>query len=102
MSLDQAPEVAGDILNSQVSITTWLPYALGGSIMRPQTRRWIMPEADILSMLRLIEEKIRSPEIDVQHQDVLIRLREILENDLNRLRLGSPSREHCDRRDKVA
>jgi hypothetical protein len=41
-----------------------------------------MREADMLSMLRLIDEKIRSPEIDVRHQDVLVRLREILENDL--------------------
>jgi hypothetical protein len=70
--------------------------------MRRETRGWVMPKSDMLSMLRLIDEKIRSPEIDVQHQDVLIRLREILENDLNRLRLGSPSREHYDRGDKVA
>ena len=51
--------------------------------MRQRSRGWIMPEADILSMLRFIEEKIRSPKIDVRHQGVLIRLREILENDLN-------------------
>jgi hypothetical protein len=53
--------VAGGILNRQVSITTWLPYALGGSIMRPQTRGWIIPEPEMLSMLELIEEKIRTP-----------------------------------------
>jgi hypothetical protein len=94
--------VAGDILNDQVSITTWLPYALGGSIMRPQTRGWFMPEADMLSMLRLIDEKIRSPKIDIRHRDVLIRLREIFENDLNDLRLSSPSQEHYDRGAKVA
>jgi hypothetical protein len=75
--------VAGGILNRQVSITTWLPYALGGSIMRQGTRGWIMPEADMLCMLRLINEKIRSRMIDARHQDVLVRLREILENDLN-------------------
>jgi hypothetical protein len=37
-----------------------------------------MPEADMLSMLRLIDEKIRSRMIDARHQDVLVRLREIL------------------------
>jgi hypothetical protein len=51
--------------------------------MRQRSRGWIMREADMLSMLRLIDEKIRTRVIDVQHQDVLIRLREILENDLN-------------------
>jgi hypothetical protein len=81
--------VAGGVLNRQVSITTWLPYALGGSIVRPQTRRWITPEADILSMLRLIDEKICSTEIETRHRDALIRLREILENDLNGYRAGS-------------
>jgi hypothetical protein len=64
--------------------------------MRPQTRGWIMPEADMLSMLRLSDEKIRSPEIDVRHQDVLIRLRETLENDLEDLRLRRPSDEQYD------
>jgi hypothetical protein len=43
----------------------------------------------MLCMLRLIDEKIRSPEIDVRHQDVLIRFREMLENDLNGYRTGS-------------
>jgi len=51
--------------------------------MRQRSRRWIMREADMLSMLRLIDEKIRTRVIDVRHQDVLVRLREILENDLN-------------------
>ena len=33
-------------------------------------------------MLRLIEERIRSSQIAVQHRDVLIRLREMIEDDL--------------------
>jgi hypothetical protein len=70
--------------------------------MRPQTRGWIMPEADMLAMLRLIDEKIRSPKIDVRHQDVLIRLREILENDLNDLRLCGLSSGQQDNQDKAA
>ncbi len=51
--------------------------------MRQRSRGWIMPEADILLMLRAIDEKMRSRVIDARHQDVLVRLREILENDLN-------------------
>jgi hypothetical protein len=81
--------VAGGILNRQVSITTWLPDALRGSIMRPQMRGWIMPEADMRSMLRLIDEKINSKEIETRHCDALIRLREMLESDLNGHRADS-------------
>ncbi len=51
--------------------------------MHQRRRGWIMPEADMLSMLRLIEERVRSPEINVRHHDALIRLRDILEQDLN-------------------
>jgi hypothetical protein len=70
--------------------------------MRPQTRGWIMPEADILPMLRLIDEKIRLAEIETRHRDALIRLREILENDLNDLRLCGPSSEQQDNQDEAA
>jgi hypothetical protein len=88
--------VAGGILNGQASITTWLPYALGGSIMRPQTRGWIMPEADMVAMLRLIDEKIRLAEIETRHRGALIRLRELLENDLNDLSHGGSSSKRMD------
>ena len=50
--------------------------------MRHRTRGWIMPEADILSLLRLIEERVCSPKIEVRYRDTLIRLRDILEGDL--------------------
>lgn len=70
--------------------------------MRQRSRGWIMPEADMRSMLKLIDERIRSPEIDVRHQDVLIRLRETLENDLNDLGLGRPSDEQYDDDNKAA
>ena len=59
--------------------------------MRQRTRGWIMPEADMLSMLKLIDERVRSPEIDVRHRDALIRLRDILEQDLSSYRIDSPS-----------
>ena len=51
--------------------------------MHQRRRGWIMPETDMLSMLRLIDERVRSPEIDVRHCDALIRLRDILEQDLD-------------------
>ena len=51
--------------------------------MHQRRRGWIMPEADMLSMLRLIEERVCSPEINVRHRDALIRLRDILEQDLS-------------------
>jgi hypothetical protein len=54
--------------------------------MSRKSRRWIMPEPEITSMLKLIEERIRSREIDVRHRDTLIRLRTILENDLTAYR----------------
>ena len=41
-----------------------------------------MPEDDARSMLHQIEERIRSSEIEVQHRDVLIRLRSLIEEDL--------------------
>ncbi len=51
--------------------------------MHQRRRGWIMPKADMLSMLRLIDERVRSPEIEVRHRDALIRLRDILEQDLS-------------------
>jgi hypothetical protein len=70
--------------------------------MRQRSLGWIMPEAEILSTLELIEQKIRSPKIDVRHQDVLIRLKAILENDLNGLRLKRSSGEREGEREKAA
>lgn len=64
--------------------------------MRQRSRGWIMPEADIWWMLKLIDERIRSPEIDVRHQDVLIRLRESLDNDLKDLSRGRSSSKQMD------
>lgn len=50
--------------------------------MRQKTRGWIMQEADILTLLRLIDERIASSQIEVRHRDTLIRLRDMLEDDL--------------------
>jgi hypothetical protein len=50
--------------------------------MRRGRQGWIMPEEDIPSMLQMIEAKIASSEIEVHHRDVLIRLKSLLEEDL--------------------
>jgi hypothetical protein len=50
--------------------------------MRKARRGWVMPEEDARSMLRLIEQRIRSSQIEVQHRDVLIRLRALIQDDL--------------------
>ena len=52
--------------------------------MRQRARGWIMPKTDIISLLRLIDERVSSPRIEVRYRDTLIRLRDILEDDLNR------------------
>ena len=61
--------------------------------MRQRTRGWIMHEADMLSMLRMIDERMRSLEIDVRNRDALIRLRDILEQDLDSNRIDKSSDE---------
>jgi hypothetical protein len=53
-------------------------------------------------MLGLIDEKIRSPKIDVRHQDALIRLREILKSDLDSRCFGSSSDQRADSRETAA
>ena len=50
--------------------------------MRKARRRWTMPEADARSMLTMIEERIRSSDIQIEHRDALIRLRAMIEDDL--------------------
>ncbi len=52
--------------------------------MRSRHPGWIMPDEDLPSMLRIIEKKIASSEIEIQHRHALIRLRHILEQDLQR------------------
>ena len=45
-------------------------------------RAWVMPEEDARSLLQQIEVRIRASDIEVQHLDVLIRLRSLIEEDL--------------------
>jgi hypothetical protein len=44
-------------------------------------RGWVIPDEDARSILRQIEERISSSEIDVEHRDMLIRLRSLIEDD---------------------
>ena len=44
-----------------------------------------MPEEDARSLLQQIEERIRASDIEVEHRDVLIRLRSLIEEDLANL-----------------
>ncbi len=59
--------------------------------MRSRARGWIMPVEDIAPMLQMIEEKIASSEIEVEHRHALIRLRDILEDDLQASADQSPA-----------
>ena len=70
--------------------------------MRQRTRGWVMPEADILSLLSLIDERVSSPKIEVRHRDTLIRLRDILEEDLKTYRLDEPPKESQPRSGEAA
>ena len=59
--------------------------------MRKARRGWTMPEEDARPMLTMIEERIRSSDIRVEHRDALIRLRTMIEDDLEvSPRSGSP------------
>jgi hypothetical protein len=63
----------------------------GGELMRKR-RAWVLPEQDARSLLRQIEERIGWSDIQVQHRDVLIRLRSLIEEDLTETAEGNPER----------
>jgi len=52
-----------------------------GCVMR--NRGWTMPEDEARSFLQQIEDRIRSSRIESHHRDVLIRLRALIEEDLD-------------------
>ena len=51
--------------------------------MRNARRGWIMPEDEARTLLRLIEDRVRASDIEVRHRDALIRLRAMIEDDLD-------------------
>ena len=62
--------------------------------MHKARRGWTMPDEEARSMLRLIEERIGSSDIRVEHRDVLIRLRAMIEDDLTESNRYQPERSH--------
>jgi hypothetical protein len=62
------------VLHSQAEPSTSRPCTWR-SFMRQRARCWIMPEADIVSLLRLIDESVSSPRIEVRHRDANVVLR---------------------------
>jgi hypothetical protein len=62
--------------------------------MRKVRRGWVMPEEDTRSMLGLIEERMKLSDIQVQHRDVLIRLRAMIEDDLSSAEWSQPEMSH--------
>jgi len=56
--------------------------------MRNARRGWTIPEDDARSMLLMIEQRIRSSDIRIEHRDALIRLRAMTEDDLAALARG--------------
>ena len=46
-------------------------------------KAWTMPPDEARSFLQQLERKIASSDIEVRHRDALIRLRSMIEEDLN-------------------
>jgi hypothetical protein len=61
-----------------------------------------MPEADILWLLGLIDGRVGSPKVEVRNRDTLIRLRDILEDDLRFCRSDECLREPQPRSGEAA
>lgn len=53
----------------------------GGSVQR--RRAWTMPANEAQALIDLISERVRSSGLEPRHRDTLIRLRAILEEDLD-------------------
>jgi len=51
-------------------------------------RKWVVAYEDAPSLLRQIEERVQSSDIEVQHRDVLIRLRSLIEEDVAKASKG--------------
>jgi hypothetical protein len=94
-------------------LRSWIEKALDGrkhrthltvTIISGETmstkRAWSMPKDEPRSLLRLIEERIRSSEIEVERRDALIRLRQVIEEEVATVGatsrdVGEPSKRHA-------
>ena len=54
-----------------------------------KVRGWFMSEEEAQSMLQQIEERIKLLNIEVEHRDLLIRLRSMIEEDLTMASQGA-------------
>ena len=54
---------------------------ISGKTMKKK-RAWSMPEEEARPFLQMLEERVRSSEIEVRHRDALIRLRQVIEEEL--------------------
>src|SRR5215213_7465248 len=59
-------------------------------------RAWTMPVQEARTFLQQLQQKIASSEIEVAHRDVLIRLRSIIEEDLEAETRAAKARSHSD------
>src|SRR4051812_12255453 len=84
--VDVAVQAIGHAVLPSLSVRSPPPISRAneqrGWWMRQARRGWTMPEEDARSMLRMIEDRIRSSDIRVEHWDALIRLRAMIEHDL--------------------
>ncbi len=51
--------------------------------MRQAKKGWVMLNDEARPMLRLIDERVASQRMDVRHYDALIRLRAMIEDDVD-------------------
>ena len=50
--------------------------------MRQAKKGWVMRDDEALPMMRLIDERVTSQNLDARHRDALIRLRAMIEDDV--------------------
>ena len=51
----------------------------------PKKAAWVMSESDTFELLNAIDERLATARLDGRHHDMLIRLRSLLEDDLDAL-----------------
>jgi len=49
----------------------------------PMKAAWVMSDSDTFELLNAIEDRLTSARLDHQQRDMLVRLRSLLEDDLN-------------------
>jgi hypothetical protein len=60
----------------------------------PMKAAWVMSESDTFELLNAIDDRLTSARLDHQQRDTLVRLRSMLEDDLNSTPGGLLSADH--------